>query len=258
MDPILFTLEAGVARIALNRPAVFNSLNRELALAFQEALKEARDNPGVRAVFITGEGKGFCAGQDLNEVTSPNPPSFSYILNKHYNPIIRLIREIEKPVVCAVNGVAAGAGANLALSCDIVVAKESASFIQAFSKIGVVPDSGGTWFLPRIIGFQKATALMMLGEKVGAREAEAIGLIYKAIPDDQFETEAWKLVSQLAQMPTKGLGLTKRALNRSMNNDLEKQFALEEQLQDLAGETEDYKEGVKAFLEKRPPVFKGK
>ena len=258
MEPILYILENGVARITLNRPSVFNSLNRELALAMQKALKEARDNPEVRAILITGEGKAFCAGQDLNEVTGPNPPAFNTILSEHYNPIISLIREIEKPVVGAVNGVAAGAGANLALACDITIAKESASFIQAFSKIGLVPDSGGTFFLPRIIGFQKAAALMMLGEKVSAKDAETLGMIYKSVPDDLFGEECRKLATLLAQMPTKGLGLTKRALNLSLQNNLEAQLAIEEQLQMQAGQTEDYSEGVAAFLEKRPPVFKGR
>ena len=258
MDPILFTLENGVARIMLNRPAVFNSLNREMALALQNALRASRDNAEVRAIYLSGEGKAFCAGQDLKEVTGDNPPSFTTLLSEHYNPVVQLIRGIEKPVVGAVNGVAAGAGANFALACDIVVARESASFIQAFSKIGLVPDSGGTFFLPRIIGFQKAAALMMLGEKVGAREAEALGMIYKVFPDDQFEEESWMIAVQLAQMPTLGLGLTKRALSRSLINSLEEQLALEEQLQMQAGTTEDYREGVAAFLEKRAPLFKGK
>lgn len=257
MDSILLSIEGAVARITLNRPAVFNSFNREMALAMQNALKEARDNPAVRAIYITGAGKAFCAGQDLQEVTSDHPPSFTTILEEHYNPIVKLLRKIEKPIVCAVNGVAAGAGANIALACDITVAKISASFIQAFSKIGLIPDSGGTFFLPRLIGLQKAAALMMLGEKVSAAEAEALGMIYKVFPDEDFEAEAWKIAEQLSRMPTVGLGLTKRALNRSMEHTLDQQLALEDHLQTLAGQTEDYREGVKAFLEKRQPRFKG-
>lgn len=257
MDSILLSIEGAVARITLNRPAVFNSFNREMALAMQKALKEARDNPAVRAIYITGAGKAFCAGQDLQEVTGDHPPSFTTILEEHYNPIVKLLRKIEKPIVCAVNGVAAGAGANIALACDITVAKISASFIQAFSKIGLIPDSGGTFFLPRLIGLQKAAALMMLGEKVSAAEAEALGMIYKVFPDEDFEAEAWKIAEQLSRMPTVGLGLTKRALNRSMEHTLDQQLALEDHLQTLAGQTEDYREGVKAFLEKRQPRFKG-
>lgn len=257
MDTIILSLEGAVARITLNRPAVFNSFNREMALAMQKALKEARDNTSVRAIYITGSGKAFCAGQDLQEVTGDHPPTFTTILEEHYNPIVKLLRKIEKPIVCAVNGVAAGAGANIALACDITVAKISASFIQAFSKIGLIPDSGGTFFLPRLIGLQKAAALMMLGEKVSASDAETLGMIYKVFPDEDFEAEAWKIAEQLSRMPTLGLGLTKRALNRSMEHTLDQQLALEDHLQTLAGQTEDYREGVKAFLEKRPPKFKG-
>ena len=258
MNSILYTQNSAVARIALNRPAVFNSFNREMALALQQALQQARDDESVRAIYLTGEGKAFCAGQDLQEVTSENPPSLSTILSEHYNPVIRLLREIEKPILCAVNGVAAGAGANIALACDIVVAKSSASFIQAFSKIGLIPDSGGTFFLPRLIGLQKAAALMMLGERVSAADAEALGMIYKAFPDESFEAEAGKLAQQLSQMPTRGLGLTKRALNRSLFNDLDTQLDLEDDLQTQAGDTRDYHEGVAAFLEKRPAHFTGK
>ena len=257
MNAILYSQEGAVARITLNRPSVFNSFNREMALALQKALQEAADDATVRAVYLTGEGKAFCAGQDLQEVTGENPPSFTTILSEHYNPIIKLIREIEIPVVCAVNGVAAGAGANIALACDITVAKASATFIQAFSKIGLIPDSGGTFFLPRLIGMQKASALMMLGEKVSAADAEAMGMIYKVFSEEEFEKESWKLAEQLSQMPTVGLGLTKRALNRSLESTLHKQLAIEEELQSLAGQTKDYQEGVAAFLEKRAPKFKG-
>lgn len=228
-----------------------------MALEVQEALKICEKDKGVRAIYLSGTGKAFCAGQDLQEVVSENGPSLTKILTEHYNPIILKIREIEKPIICAVNGVAAGAGANIALACDITIAAESATFIQAFSKIGLIPDSGGTYFLPRIIGRQRATALMMLGEKVSAKEAEAMGMIYKAVPDELFATEALAIAQKLAQMPTIGLGLTKRALNYSLTNDLEKQLLIEDQLQSAAGQTQDYKEGVQAFLEKRSPNFKG-
>lgn len=257
MASILFEKIEGVAKIALNRPEVFNSFNREMALALQNCLDECAQDDQIRAIYLTGTGKAFCAGQDLQEVVSPDGPTLTTILQEHYNPIISRIRSIEKPFVCAVNGVAAGAGANIALACDITVAKESASFIQAFSKIGLIPDSGGTFFLPRLIGLQKATALMMLGEKVAAPEAEKMGMIYKTFPDGNFEQESFALAQILAQMPTKGLGLTKRALNQSLFNDLKTQLEVEDKLQTEAGMTHDYKEGVAAFLEKRKPVFRG-
>jgi 2-(1,2-epoxy-1,2-dihydrophenyl)acetyl-CoA isomerase len=257
MELITFTKEEGVAYITLNRADKYNSFIREMALAMQQALKTCAEDPEVRAVYITGAGKAFCAGQDLQEAIDPEGPDLTKILNEHYNPLILQIRELEKPVVAAINGVAAGAGANLALACDIVVASESASFIQAFSKIGLIPDSGGTFFLPRIIGFQKASALMMLGDKVSAQEAERIGMIYQYFPDAEFEEKAKAIARKLAAMPTKGLGLTKRALNRSLNSELEKQLAIEDQLQTAAGLTADYQEGVNAFLAKRKPEFKG-
>lgn len=257
MSIIKFEIKEGVGIIRLNRPAVFNSFNKEMALACQERLDECESNDDIRALFIIGEGKAFCAGQDLQEVTDPNGPELTAIVRDHYNPIIEKIRNIEKPVVGAVNGVAAGAGANIALACDICVATESASFIQAFSKIGLIPDSGGTFTLPRLIGFQKASALMMLGDKVGALEAERIGMIYKVIPDEHFEDDAFKIATKLAKMPTKGIGLTKRALNLSMISDLSTQLKTEEELQTAAGSTHDYNEGVAAFLEKRKPHFKG-
>jgi 2-(1,2-epoxy-1,2-dihydrophenyl)acetyl-CoA isomerase len=192
-------------------------------------------------------------------VTGEDPPSFSTILSEHFNPIIIRLRELEKPVVCGVNGVAAGAGANIALACDLTVATESSRFIQAFCKIGLVPDSGGTFFLPRLVGWQRAMGMMLLGDPVSATEAERIGMIYKAYPDEEFPQKARALAERLANMPTQALILTKRALNYSMfNNELEKQLAIEEQLQSSAGRTEDYQEGVQAFLEKRKPVFKGK
>ncbi|MEO9531397.1 MAG: enoyl-CoA hydratase-related protein [Crocinitomicaceae bacterium] len=257
MSSIQFEIKNGVAIIKLNRPAVFNSFNKEMALAMQSRLDECEENDEVRAIYIIGEGKAFCAGQDLQEVTDPNGPELTSIVKDHYNPIIERIRNIEKPIVGAVNGVAAGAGANIALACDICVATESASFIQAFSKIGLIPDSGGTFTLPRLVGMQRAAALMMLGDKVGAKEAEEMGMIYKAFQADVFEEESFKLASKLAKMPTKGIGLTKRALNLSMISDLTTQLKVEEELQTIAGGTHDYNEGVAAFLEKRKPEFKG-
>lgn len=255
---LLEKLEKGVLTLTLNRPEVFNSFNKEMALSLQQALDNAAKDDKVRAIVITGEGKAFCAGQDLAEAMDPNGPELQSIVRDHYNPIILKIRNIEKPVIAAVNGVAAGAGANIALACDLTVAKYSASFIQAFSKIGLIPDSGGTFFLPRIIGSQKALALMMTGEKVSAEDADAMNMIYKAVPDQNFEEEVAQLAASMAQMPTFGLGLTKRAVNQSFANDLNTQLALEEELQTIAGKSHDFNEGVNAFLEKRKPVFKGK
>lgn len=257
-DTIVFSIASGVATITLNRPKVFNSFNREMAFAVQEALDKASADEQVRAVVLTGDGKAFCAGQDLAEVSGPENPGFQSILSDHYNPIVRRIREIEKPVIAAVNGVAAGAGANIALCCDIVVAAKSASFIQAFSKIGLIPDSGGTYFLPRLIGFQRASALMMLGDKVSADEALQMGMLYKIFPDETFAEEIKSLSLQVAQMPTFGLALTKKALNLSLSNAFEQQLSLEESLQIKAGRSQDYREGVTAFMEKRKPDFKGK
>ncbi len=257
-NSIELKIENNVAWISLNRPEVFNSFNREMALSLQEKLDECNNNQAVRSIVLTGNGKAFCAGQDLKEVTDPElNPGFRKILEEHYNPIIQRIRTIEKPIVAAVNGVAAGAGANIALACDIVVASEHASFIQAFSKIGLVPDSAGTFFLPRLIGFQKASALMMLGDKVTAPEALSIGMIYKLYPVATFEEEVKAIAENLAQMPTKAIGLTKRLLNQSMTNNLEQQLALESDLQIEANSSNDYKEGVTAFVEKRKPEFKG-
>jgi 2-(1,2-epoxy-1,2-dihydrophenyl)acetyl-CoA isomerase len=254
---IKYEITNGVAKITLNRPEKFHSFVREMALQLQEKLDDCNVNKDVRAILITAEGKAFCAGQDLSEATDPNGPELTRIIQEHYNPIIRKIRNIEKPVVAAVNGVAAGAGASIALCCDIVVATESASFIQAFSKIGLIPDSAGTFFLPRLVGLQKATALMMTAESISANDAEKMGMIYKVFSDESFVEKSWNLVSKLSQMPTKGLGLTKKLLNESFNNNLEQQLDMEDKCQSIAGETNDFKEGVQSFLEKRKPNFKG-
>ena len=248
----------GVCTLALNRPEVYNSFNQSMALQLQQQLDDCASNDEVRVIVITGIGKAFCAGQDLAEATDPNGPGLQTIVRDHYNPIILKIRSIEKPVIAAVNGVAAGAGANIALACDITIAKQSASFIQAFSKIGLIPDSGGTFFLPRLIGMQKALALMMTGDKVSALEAEKLNMIYKAVDDESFDEEIENFANQLALMPTRGLGLTKKAVNLGLFNSLEDQLDVEEKIQVEAGSTEDFAEGVAAFLQKRQPKFKGK
>lgn len=257
MSSILFEIKESVAVITLNRPDKFNSFNREMALLLQDKLDECATNESIRAIYLTGTGKAFCAGQDLGELTGDNAPGFKEILAEHYNPIVTRIRYIKKPVVCAVNGVAAGAGANIALACDIVTATQSASFIQAFSKIGLIPDSGGTYTLPRLIGWQKASALMMLGDKVSAQEAQQLGMIYKSFPDENFLDESMKIAVTLSQMPTKGLAYTKEALNASFSNNFEQQLVKEDELQQKAAGTYDYKEGVQSFIEKRKPIFKG-
>lgn len=258
MSSVLFDVKDSVAIITLNRPEKLNALNREMALLFQEKLDECKSSKNIRAVYVTGAGKGFCVGQDLEEVSDPgNGIDVTVILKEHFHPIIKKIRRLEKPVVAAVNGVAAGAGANIALCCDIVVAAKSASFIQAFSKIGLVPDSGGTYFLPRMIGWQKASALFMMGDKIVAEEAERMGMIYKVIDDTEFPSDSLKIAATLASMPTKALAYTKAALNSSLINNYEDQLHDEELLQERAGKTKDFREGVLAFIEKRKPNFTG-
>lgn len=256
MSSILFEIKDAIGFITLNRPDKLNSFNREMALLLQDALDKCKDE-AIRCVYITGAGKAFSAGQDLAEVADPNGPGMQRILSEHYNPIVTKIRKLEKPVVAAINGVAAGAGANIALCCDVVVASQSASFIQAFSKIGLIPDSGGTFTLPRLIGWQKASALMMMGEKVMASDAERMGMIYKVFEDNTFVENAMLIGYYLAKMPTRGLAFTKIVLNNSLINSWEEQLQDEDIFQQRAAQTADYKEGVQAFLEKRQPDFKG-
>ena len=257
MSSILFSIKNSVAYITFNRPEKYNAFNRDMALEFQNALDECENSSAIRCVYITGSGKAFSAGQDLSEVVEPGGPGMKKILSEHYNPIISKIRTLNKPVMAAVNGVAAGAGANIALCCDVVVASQSASFIQAFSKIGLIPDSGGTYFLPRLIGLQKATAFMMLGDKISAEEAERIGMIYKFFPDDTFIRESENISITLANLPTKGLAYTKLALSKSLGHSLEQQLLVEDDLQQKAAATKDFSEGVTAFLEKRKAAFTG-
>jgi 2-(1,2-epoxy-1,2-dihydrophenyl)acetyl-CoA isomerase len=254
---ILISDRSNVRTIALNRPEVFNSFTREMGQQFQQALDAAASDPNVRCVVITGEGRAFCAGQDLKEVTAPDAPDFTVIVEETYNQSIRRIRSMEKPVIGALNGVAAGAGANIALACDLVIAKESASLIQAFSKIGLIPDSGGTWFLPRMVGMQRAAALAFFGDKLSAKDAVEMGLIYRAVQDDAFAGELEKLGDRLAALPTRGIGLTKKAFNASWNQPLSEHLTFERDLQMEASQTDDYHEGVSAFLEKRSPKFTG-
>lgn len=258
MPSILLKCQNNIGFITLNRPEKYNAFNREMALSLQQVLDECAADENIHVIHLSAEGKAFCAGQDLSEITGENPPGFDVILKEHYNPVIKRIREINKPVVAAVNGVAAGAGANIALACDVVVAKKSATFVQAFSKIGLIPDCGGTYFLPRLIGFQKATALMMLGEPIKADDAEKMGMIYKSVSDEEFEGESLRIAQALAAQPKWGLAYTKQALNCSLQQTFEQQLQTEDALQFKAAQTEDFKEGIAAFLEKRKPVFTGK
>lgn len=253
---IIYTVAEGVATITLNRPDKLNSFDREMALETIEALDQARDDAAVRAILLTGEGRAFSAGQDLAEAIAPGT-RIEEIITVQYNPIVRRLRALPKPVVCAVNGVAAGAGANIAYACDLTLAAESAVFIQSFIQIGLIPDSGGTFTLPRLVGMQRAFGQMILAPKVSAKEAEAQGMIWKAVPDSELMNEAIALANKLAVMPTKAIALTKDALNRSTFNNLDDQLDVENELQTVAGNSHDYQEGVQAFLEKRKPVYRG-
>lgn len=256
---ILFQVHQGVARITLNRPDVLNSIHTTMSGEIGDALGRAEREREIRAVLLTGAGRGFCAGQDLDEVRPGSTvDDFAAHARKVYTPLVRGLRALEKPVVCAVNGVAAGAGANLALACDLVLAAEEASFVQVFAKIGLVPDTGGSFLLPRLVGLARATALTMLGEKVSAAQAVEIGLIYRACPGASLLEEAAKLATHLATQPTLGLGLTKRLLNAALVNDLDTQLDLEADFQGVAGRSADYAEGVAAFLAKRKPIFTGR
>ncbi len=257
MSHILTEQKDNVLIITLNRPDKFNSFNRDMALQLQAVLDEAEKNNSVRCIVITGNGKAFCAGQDLSEAIDPNGPGIEKIVAEHYNPIILKIRAIEKPIIAAVNGVAAGAGANIALACDIVFAAKSASFIQAFSKIGLIPDSGGTFILPRLIGFNMASALMITGDKATAKEAMDYGMVYKVFDDNALLEQSLVNADAIASMPTKAIGLTKRLLNQTYKNTLQDQLAIEKEMQVEAANSFDYKEGVNAFLEKRKAKFKG-
>ena len=257
---ILLEIDQGVALLTLNRPDSLNSFNTEMHAEIRSAISQVRKSSEVRALVITGSGRGFCAGQDLsdrNVAPGAEAPDLGESIEKRYNPLLRSIRELPMPVICAVNGVAAGAGANIALACDITLAAKSASFIQAFCKIGLIPDSGGTWSLPHLVGMARAKGMALLGDKIKAEQAESWRLIWRCVEDDQLMEEAMQLARHLATQPTKGLALIKRALHASTNNTFDQQLDLERDLQRLAGRTDDYREGVGAFMEKRTPNFKG-
>jgi 2-(1,2-epoxy-1,2-dihydrophenyl)acetyl-CoA isomerase len=256
---ILLEIADRVATVTLNRPDRLNAFDEPMHAQFAQALDRIELDRAIRAVLLTGAGRAFCAGQDLAErQRGDGVVDLGATLDRFYNPLIRRLQRLERPVLCAVNGVAAGAGANLALACDLVLAAEEASFVQAFAKIGLVPDTGGSFFLPRLVGFARATALTMLGEKVSARQAVEIGLIHRACPAATLLEEATQLASHLATQPTFGLGLTKRLLNASLVNNLDAQLELEAEMQGVAGRSADYAEGVAAFLGKRKPTFSGR
>jgi len=261
MSSILVSLQGGVLGITLNRPDKLNAFNPEMHQRLKAALERARDEPEVRVVLLTGAGRAFCAGQDLaerNVSAGAAPIDLAVTIGSYYNPLVRRMRELPKPIVCAVNGVAAGAGANIALACDLVLAARSASFLQAFSRIGLLPDSGGTWFLPRLAGSARAMGLALLADKLPAEDAERWGLIWKVVDDAQLMKESLSVAKMLSEGPTKAYGLIKKALNASAGNTLDAQLDLERDLQREAGLSEDYREGVAAFMQKRKPVFKGK
>lgn len=250
----------GVLTLTLNRPDVLNSFNREMALALQAALADAATDSTVRAVVLTGAGRGFCAGQDLAEALPQDGgpmPDIGEIVKASYNPIIRAIRTLEKPVLCAVNGIAAGAGANLAFACDITIAADDASFVESFAKLGLIPDTSGTFFVPRLVGMQRATGMFFLAEKMPAAKAKEWGLIWETAPKAELMERVMTMAKQLATQATRGFGLTKRALNASFANGLDAQLDVEAQAMHEAGRTADYEEGVRAFLEKRAPVYRG-
>jgi len=258
-SPILAEDRGSWRILRLNRPDKLNSFNEEMHRALSTALDEAEGDAGCRAVLLTGEGRGFCAGQDLGDVAAGGgPPDLGAVLDNFYNPLVRRLRGLPMPVVCAVNGTAAGAGANIALACDIVLAARSAKFIQSFARIGLIPDSGGTWFLPRLVGEARARALALLAEPITAEQAAAWGLIWRAVDDDKLQAEAEALTANLATQPTQGLAMIKRVLAASAANTLDAQLDLERDVQREAGRTPDFAEGVRAFIEKRPPRFTGR
>jgi len=258
---IQFVIEGALARLTFNRPDRLNSFNPQMHQEVREALQTVQRDDGIRCLLIGANGRGFCAGQDLSDpdvLPGTDAPDLGATLEQKYNPLIRSLARLEKPVVCAVNGVAAGAGANLALACDIVIAAESAKFIQSFCSIGLVPDCGGSWMLPRLVGRARALGMALLGERISARQAEDWGMIWKCVADEELASTAEQMARQLATQPTLGLGLIKRALMASSDNSLDDQLDLERDLQRLAGRSDDYREGVGAFMEKREPEFKGR
>ncbi|MFQ5660424.1 MAG: 2-(1,2-epoxy-1,2-dihydrophenyl)acetyl-CoA isomerase PaaG [Gammaproteobacteria bacterium] len=257
---IEFSVDGGVAIVTLNRPDQLNCFNETMHAEIREVFQEIENNPSLRCLVMTGKGRGFCAGQDLNDrkFSKVVRPDLGESLAQNYNPLIRTITTLEMPVICAVNGVAAGAGANIALACDIVLAARSASFVQAFCKIGLIPDSGGSWSLPRLVGLPRARGLALLGERIPADQAQQWGMIWKCVDDDKLMEETLVMARHFETQPTKGLALIKQALRASTANSLDEQLDLEEELQRIAGRTHDYREGALAFLEKRKPDFKGK
>jgi len=258
---VLLDIDQGIAKVTLNRPKSLNSFNVEMHEQMRAALKTIRNDHTVRVMLLTGNGRGFCAGQDLSDRSvkpGDEAPDLGFSIEKYYNPMLQAIRDLPMPVICAVNVVAAGAGANIALACDITLAARSANFVQAFCKIGLIPDSGGTWTLPRAVGMARAKGLALLGDKLSAEKAEQWGMIWQCVEDDALQDESMKLARHFATQPTKGLAMIKRALHASANNSFEEQSLVERDLQRLAGRTDDYREGVAAFMAKRTPEFKGK